>query len=133
MAQIKQGLGINGISTTEASWAYRPTQRATRGAQIDLLIDRADNCITLCEMKYSDSEFVIGKAHAEKLRNKRDVFKARTLTRKTIFIVMITTHGTKENQYYDELISQQLTMDALFFTVVICHGLEESCPRIEEV
>ncbi len=27
---------------------------------------------------------------------------------------MITTYGTRENQYFDELISRQLTMDTLF-------------------
>ena len=65
-------------------------------------------------MKYTDSEFVIDKAYAAKLRNKRDVFRDRTGPRNTLFIVMITTYRTKENQHYDELISQQLTMDALF-------------------
>ncbi len=116
VAQVKEGLGISGVITTEAAWVYRPKQEAMHGVQIDLLIDRADHCINLCEMKYSDSEFVIDKAYAGKLRSKRDVFRDRTGTRKSIFIVMITTYGTKENQYYDELISNQLTMDVLFRT-----------------
>ena len=111
--QIKQALGIHGLVTTEAGWIHRP-KRGERGAQIDLLLDRADNCITICEMKFSDSEFVITKAYADKLRNKLEVFRTRTGTRKTLFLVMVTTNGTKENRYYDELVDQQLTMNALF-------------------
>ena len=65
-------------------------------------------------MKYADSEFTISKSHARDLRNKPDIFKAKTRTRKTVFIVMITAHGVKENAYYEELVSQQLTADALF-------------------
>ncbi len=113
---IKRALGIGGIATTESGWMARPKSSADKGAQIDLLIDRADNCITLCEMKFSDSDFVISKSYADILRNKRDVFRARTGTRKTVFIVMITTHGTKENVHYQQLIDQQLTLDALFDT-----------------
>lgn len=114
LAQINRALGISGISTVESAWSYLPTGNAEEGAQIDLLIDRADNCINLCEIKFSNFEFVIDKAYARDLRNKRDIFKARSRTRKTMFFVMITTHGTKENQYYEELISSQLTMDDLF-------------------
>ncbi len=116
VAQIKKGLGIRGVHTTEASFTYRPTRKTDTGAQIDLLIDRADNCITLCEIKYYDSEFVIDKSYAQKIRKKRDIFRKQTRTRKTIFIVMVTTYGTKENQYFNELISEQLTMDVLFLS-----------------
>jgi uncharacterized protein len=111
---IKRALGIGGVATTESGWMVRPKDATDNGAQIDLLIDRADNCITLCEMKFSDSEFVITKTYAGKLRNKRDVFRAHAGTRKTVFIVMITTYGTKENTHYQQLIDQQLTLDSLF-------------------
>ncbi len=114
IAQIKQGLGIAGVNTTDAAWMYRSMKRTAKGIQIDLLIDRADDCINLCEMKYSNSEFVIAKSYAATLRDKRNIFLERTGTRKSVFIVMITTYGTRENQYYDELISRQLTMDTLF-------------------
>ena len=112
--QLKHALGISGIHTTDTSWSIRPERADGRGAEIDLLIDRADNCITLCEMKFSGSEFVIDKAYAQNLRNKRDVFKARTGTRKTVFIVMVTSHGTRENRYYQELVDGQLTAERLF-------------------
>ena len=61
-------------------------------------------------------EFVIDKSYAQKIRKKRDIFRKQTRTRKTIFIVMVTTYGTKENQYFNELISEQLTMDVLFLS-----------------
>lgn len=114
LRQIKMGLGIGGISATGSGWHARAESPEEKGAQIDLLIDRADNCISLCEMKFSDTEFVISKAYADTLRNKREVFRNRTLTRKNLFITMITTHGVRENRYFTELIDAQLTMDVLF-------------------
>jgi hypothetical protein len=65
-------------------------------------------------MKYSDHEFVITKAYAEALRRKRDAFRARTRTRKALFLTLVTTHGVRRNAYHDELIDEQLSMDALF-------------------
>lgn len=112
--QIKQGLGINGISTMDSGWYCRPGDEKEKGTQIDLLIDRSDNCISLCEMKFADAEFVINKAYADALRSRRDTFRNRTRTRKTLFLVMVTTHGTSENRYCAELVDQQLTMDTLF-------------------
>ena len=62
----------------------------------------------------SDEEFVISKSYADTLRRQRAIFRERTGTRKQLFRVLITTHGARKNQYYDELIDSQLTMDALF-------------------
>jgi uncharacterized protein len=112
--QLKDGLGIRAVGTTESSWRALPNEHDERGAQIDLLVDRQDRCINLCEMKYSDREFVITKRYAEELRNKRDTFRDRTRTSKTIMLVMVTTHGTRRNAYRDELIADQLDMDHLF-------------------
>ena len=112
--QIKKALGIHGIATSQSAWIHRPSVKQERGTQIDLLIDRADNCISLCEMKYSDREFVITRSYAETLRRKREIFKAKTGTRKTIFIVMVTASGVKANAYCEELVSAQLTLDDLF-------------------
>ncbi len=111
---IKDGLGIRAVGTTESNWRYRPADRSDAGAEIDLVIDRQDHCINLCEMKYSDHEFVISKRYAAQLKNKVDAFRERTHTRKTLLPVMITTHGTRVNTYYEELVADQLTMDDLF-------------------
>lgn len=112
--KIKAALGLSGVSTRESGWAYIPSKKkAERGAQIDLVIDRADNCINLCEMKYSDSEFTINQEYAKKLENKKRIFKKETNTRKTLFTTMITTYGAKENAHYHSIVDSQLTMDDL--------------------
>ncbi len=84
------------------------------GQFIDLIIDRADNCIHLCEMKFCDSEFIIDKAYAKKLEQKKEIFQRITGTHKTLFLTLITPYGVKENEHYIGLIDQQLTLDSLF-------------------
>ncbi len=112
--QLKAGLGIRAVSTTEASWRWTTSDSSTRGVELVLVIDRRDHCITLCEMKYSDHEYVISKGYAALLRRKRDTFREQTRTRKTVFLAMVTTHGTRENSHYVDLIDDQVTMEDLF-------------------
>ena len=113
--KIKKALGISGISTIESGWRYLPKKSINQqGAQIDLIIDRADKCMNLCEMKYSDSEFVIDKPYVEKLQNKKRVFREQTGSTKTLFITMVTSYGVKKNAHYLSVIDHQLTMDDLF-------------------
>lgn len=113
--KIKKALGISGISTIEAGWRHLPKKAAAQqGAQIDLVIDRADKCINLCEMKYSDEEFAIDKSYADKLLTKKKVFKEQTETTKTLFTTMVTTYGVKKNAHYLSVVDNQLTMDDLF-------------------
>lgn len=109
--QIKNGLGIFGIHSENSSWT---SKNITNGAQIDLLIDRDDNIINLCEMKFSNSVFTITKRYAEEIKKKIDVFKRTTKSRKNVFVVMITTYGLYENKYYLEIVQNSLTMDCLF-------------------
>jgi uncharacterized protein len=110
---IKQALGIAGVYTEASGWRYTPKKGET-GAQIDLLLDRADHSINLCEMKFSGDEFTIDKKYAVELDNKVTTFKAQTKTRKTIFPTMITTYGTKQNIYYTGRIVSEVTMEDLF-------------------
>jgi AAA+ ATPase superfamily predicted ATPase len=113
--RIKTGLGISGISTIESGWRHLPKKASSQqGAQIDLVIDRTDRCINLCEMKYSDEEFVIDKSYAEKLQAKKKVFREQTGTTKTLFTTMVTTYGVKKNSHYLSVVDNQLTMDELF-------------------
>jgi AAA+ ATPase superfamily predicted ATPase len=113
--EIKQALGISGISTIESGWRYLPKKSVRQqGVQIDLVIDRADKCINLCEMKYSDSEFVIDKAYEENLQKKKVVFREQTETTKALFTTMITTYGVKKNTHCLSIVDNQLTMDDLF-------------------
>lgn len=112
VVQVKKALGISGVYTEESAW--RHLQKKRKGAQIDLLIDRKDFVINICEMKYSESEFVIDKGYATELENKRDVFRRETQTKKSLFLTMVTTFGVKSNDYSKALIQNALTMDALF-------------------
>lgn len=111
LPQIKAALGISGVLTNAYSW--RTTNSEHRGAQIDLLIDRNDQVINICEMKYSITEFSIDKDYDSTLRNKKAAFIAETKTRKAVHITMVTTYGLKRNSYSDG-IQSQVTMDDLF-------------------
>lgn len=111
--QIKQALGIAGVYTEASGWWYVPKKGET-GAQIDLLLDRQDNCINVCEMKFVSDEFVIEKKYAGELDSKVKIFKEQTKTKKTIFPTMITTYGTKQNIYYTGRIVSEVKMGDLF-------------------
>ncbi|MDR3315508.1 MAG: AAA family ATPase [Coriobacteriales bacterium] len=108
--QIRRGLGVSGVLTEVSSWR---SKESDPGAQVDLVIDRRDNVVNLCEMKYVANEFVIDKAYDAVLRDKRTAFVTETKTRKVVQTTLITTFGTKHNQY-SNAIPSQLTLDALF-------------------
>lgn len=110
--QIKKALGITVIYTEESAWRYIP--KKGNGAQIDLLIDRRDFVIHICEMKYSASTYTIDKKYAGELENKEDVFREQTKTKKSLFITMVTTFGLKDNEYASRLVKNNVKMDALF-------------------
>jgi AAA+ ATPase superfamily predicted ATPase len=108
--QIKQGLGISGVMTCVSSWRSTSSKP---GAQIDLVIERDDRVINLCEMKFSTSDFEIDGAYEKNLRNKAAAFIAETGTKKTVFLTMITTYGLTRNRY-SGIIRSSVNMDALF-------------------
>jgi len=111
--QLKKALGIEGVHTEASMWRYRP-QKGEQGAQIDLLIDRQDLCINICEMKFSINEYEVTKSYAKELETKLKVFRSQTATKKTLFLTMITTHGVRNLQSYPGLIQSEITMDKLF-------------------
>jgi len=108
--QIKQALGIASISTEVSSWRSR---ESSPGAQIDLLIDRKDGIINLCEMKYSKAEYVITKKTEADLRNKIAVFEAETNTKKAVHLTMVTTYGVAMNPH-SGIVHSEVTLDELF-------------------
>ena len=108
--QIKTKLGINGILTKTASWRSR---HSPNGAQIDLLIDRNDVVINLCEMKYSTSEFTIEKPYDLNLRNKMEAFSRESKTKKAVHLTMVTTFGVRKNAY-SGIVQSEVTIDNLF-------------------
>lgn len=114
MAQIKKALGIAELDSGSGSWIHRPNGTWPEGAQIDLLLDRADNTINVFEIKFSQGPFTITKAYAQQLRRKLETFRAVTNTRKNIFLTFLTTHGLTDNAYANELVHQSLNTDILF-------------------
>ena len=102
-------LGIAGVETRHASWLHRPNAVWPTGAQIDLLLDRADNTINLCEIKFSQAPYTIDKRRATELRRKVDAFRAATGTRKNVFLTFLTPYGLTPNVYAKELAHQSLT------------------------
>jgi len=111
--EIKSALGIVGVYTKQLSFQAKATEDM-EGAQIDLLIDRQDNTISLCEVKFYNEELILDKLDALQLRRKRTVFKKATNTKKQLFICLITTYGLIENKHSAGLVDNVLTMDDLF-------------------
>jgi hypothetical protein len=105
--QIKKALRIDAIYTTSSSWF-------NENAQVDMLIDRSDNVMHLCEMKFCNSEFSIDKLYYLNLKHKIAALQQDTKTKKNIFVTLITTYGIKENEYSKELVHSHLEMDVLF-------------------
>lgn len=112
ISQIKQALGISGVQTRVCSWISK-ADGDDKGAQIDLLIDRADQTINVCEMKFSRSEYEITKDDAENFDRKLDVFIRKTKTKKSLMLTMITSFGIVKNKY-SGFIQKQVTLEDLF-------------------
>lgn len=115
---IKERLGVAQIETQHCSWVHRPTKTFPKGAQVDLLIDRADRSINLIEIKFSEGPYTINKAYASELRRKIQVFKDVTGTKKNVFLTFLTTHDLAENAYAKELIDVSITSECLFQSII---------------
>jgi len=112
--QLRVALGIGGIQTEESTWRYQSSGDGDGdGAQIDLVIDRKDRCINLCEMKFSESEFVIDKAYARALTNKRDAFRRLTGTAKSLFTTLVTTRGLAPTRHRGAAVDAAVDISAL--------------------
>ena len=114
--QIKKRIGISAVLSEYSSWFCRPDETYgpdDRGAQVDLVIDRMDRVINLCEMKFSSGEYEIDKDYEMNLRNKIERFRTTTNTRKALHLTMVTTFGVKRNKY-SGIVQSQVTIDDLF-------------------
>jgi len=107
--QIIKAIGIAGVITHIESWR---SEKSNPGAQIDMLINRNDRVISLCEMKYSDTEFSITSKQAHEIRNKRNVFIEETGTKKAVQIAFITPVGIRRNDFFD-VVHSIITADDL--------------------
>ncbi len=104
--QIKRKLGISGVQSDVCAWKGL-------GGQIDLVIDRRDQTINLCEMKFSKNEFEITKQYDEHMRERAEGFRAETKTRKALHLTFVTTYGVKRNMYSGN-IQSEVVLDDLF-------------------
>ena len=111
--QIKKALQIGGIYSESSGFVFTGNEYLP-GIQIDLLIDRNDQAINICEMKFHQKEFTISKSYAAQLRKKISVFSEVSKTKKQIFLTMITTFGLLENKHSQGLVDNELLMGVLF-------------------
>ncbi len=112
IAQIKKVLGITGVFSTTSTF-YHKGAEGMAGCQIDLLIDRNDKVINLCEIKWANGEYVITKAYAKELRMKMTLFKHYSQTKKQVFFTFVSSYGVVKNENWG-MIDKELTLDALF-------------------
>lgn len=112
LPQIKKALKLEAIECSVSPWQQK---NENAGVQIDLLIDRADRVVNLCEIKFSVAGFTIDKEYAKKLRNQIGLFSALDANRrKNIFLTMITTFGVTPNEYQMELVKSEVVLEDLF-------------------
>ena len=113
ISQIKAALGFSAIISTVHSWIYKPKNSSEKGVQIDMLIDRNDQTINLCEIKYTNAPYSLDAEEDMRLRNRKATFVRETGTTKSILITMITTYGLTPSGYSDD-IHCQVNMQDLF-------------------
>ena len=104
--QIQHALGISGVGTK--TYALQ-----TSSVQMDMVIDRADDIVNLCEMKYTGSAYALTKTEAEKLQ-KRINELSTIQSKKSILTVLITKGSAKQNEYYNQFIYNNITLENLF-------------------
>lgn len=113
LPQIKKALGIAAVYTESSSFFQRGNDQQA-GFQIDLLIDRNDHAINVCELKFYSEELILTKAMATAMRQKIAFFKAATQTKKQIFLTLISPFPLISNEHSVGLVDVSLTMDAFF-------------------
>ena len=112
--QIKYALSIGGVVTSSHYWSSTTKEKERKGTQIDILLKRDDDVINIIECKYHNKEFVIDKKYAQELKNKELVFQESSSYQGSINIVMLTIDGVKQNEYYDEIVTNDITISEFF-------------------
>lgn len=111
--EIKKALDIGGVPSLTHYWNYIPKNKDEKGAQIDMLIEYTNGSkdIDIIECKYTNSVFVITKTYYEQLKSKISIFNTQTNNKYNIRLIFVTTNGVEENEYYNEIIQKQITID----------------------
>ncbi len=117
LPQIRKKLGISGVLANVCTLSWTAFQDSAgkkyRGGQIDLIIDRGDRTINLCEMKYSSGTFSISSDYAGRMKERKEAFASLTGTNKSIHLTMITAEGVEHNEGWNS-IQSEVTLDDLF-------------------
>lgn len=108
--EIKKALGIDRILNDASAWRSKQPEQNT---QIDLVIERADHNINLCEMKFSSGMYAIDKGYEQKLRERMSIFLAETMTRCSTRITLVTTYGVLQNKH-SGIVNDEVVLDDLF-------------------
>lgn len=113
---IRRALGIEAVPAKIGSWRHAPREKTKKraGAQVDLVIDRADGVINLCEIKYAAEPYSITKSYARELREKVAIFEEQTRTKKEVHVTLVTPEGLKRNVWSEDLITNVVDADAFF-------------------
>lgn len=112
--QIKQALGLGAISTETSTWHANPNEKeGIPGAQIDMIIERADRIVHLCEIKFSVDKYNLSKDYENKLRERMGIFRLLTKNRKSLVNSFITTYGVTNSKGHS-IVHSEVTMDDLF-------------------
>jgi len=104
--QVKAGLGISGIRTKACAWR-------SPGAQIDLLIERGDDAVNVCEMKYAADEYVLNREEHDKIIKRREAYCRDELPRGAVYLTLITPKGLAPNALAND-IQSVVTLEELF-------------------
>ena len=115
--QIKKKLGITGILSNVYAWSRKAFTDSDGGhwdgGQIDLIIDRSDGVMNLCEMKYSNGEFSIDKKYEKTLRDRINMFRYSERTGKDLRLTFVTTFGVKHNEHKG-IVDNEITLEDMF-------------------
>lgn len=112
VAQIKAALGILGVSSTQSQVIIKGNDE-TQGTQIDLVINRKDNVVNLCEMKFYNEPFTVNKDYHFKLMHRQNLIAGMLPKRSTVHQVLISTFGITRNEYSSDF-QAVLQLDDLF-------------------
>lgn len=112
ISEIKQALGIQSISSVQSAWATASDNQHD-GTQIDLLIERRDNIVNMCEIKFYSTEFEVDKTYHLTLMHRQDILRTHLSRKTSIINTLITTFGLKQTGYWGDF-AQVVTMDDLF-------------------
>jgi hypothetical protein len=110
--KIKDALKIGGVTTQTGYW--KSTVNGKKEAEIDLVIDRADQCINLCEIKFCNAPYQMSQSYEKELQMKKEAFRLATGAQKALFTTLITPYGAVVNSAYLSVVDNQLVVDEFF-------------------